>query len=88
MGLTKGRYLVTILDTLEDASKACYILLHCGNGFVQETISAVEPEFAAHGYANVKADVSTMTTLMDKIVSTFPVTVRLKKTLFTIVNVA
>jgi len=33
------------------------------NGLVQETINAVEPEFAAHGYANVKADVSTMTTL-------------------------
>jgi len=33
------------------------------NGIVQETINAVEPEFAAHGYANVKADVSTMTTL-------------------------
>ena len=29
---------------------------------VQETINAVEPEFPAHGYANVKADVSTMTT--------------------------
>ena len=34
-----------------------------GPCLVQETINAVQPEFAAHGYANVKADVSTMTTL-------------------------
>jgi len=35
----------------------------CGPCLVQETINAVQPEFAAHGYANLKADVSTMTTL-------------------------
>jgi len=34
-----------------------------GPCLVQETINAVEPEFAAHGYATVKADVSTMTIL-------------------------
>jgi len=50
-------------------------------------MNAVEPEFAAHGYANVKADVSTMTTLRQNCFY-IPVTVRLKKTLFTIVNVA
>ena len=34
-----------------------------GPCFVQEIINAVQPEFDAHGYANLKAYVSTMTTL-------------------------